>query len=355
MIVYLITIVLVFIFGYIANTLSKIKLVNNHYYREYNRFFVFLTAACLIFVSGFRWRVGTDYWDYSESYVMYKTTVWNDLFSYNEPGIKLIAWISSYICDDYATMFFITSLITLALFVSTISKYSKMFLISILLFIFIGSWHGSFNGIRQYLACAIIFSGHRYIVNRKFFKYILVVFVAGLCHFSALSMVLLYFVPRKRLNIKHLFIMGIATLAIVYSYGFIFELIESYKGSFEANQYTQEEVSVFRILTSFAPLFLYLALTEKKKLNNEDFFYINMLFINASVVLATSQSAYLARFVIYTKVFSILGLPRLLNMKDKYLLFLMQMIIIILYSVFWYIEVSKTSNLINFQWIFERS
>ena len=40
-----------------------------------------------------------------------------------------------------------------------------------MLYIFIGAWHGSFNGMRQYLAAAILFSGHRFIKERKFKEY----------------------------------------------------------------------------------------------------------------------------------------------------------------------------------------
>ncbi|APH03459.1 EpsG family protein [Bacillus weihaiensis] len=356
MIVYIITTLLVFIFATMA---SYIKITNNleinGYYSRNNRFFVLLTSLPLILVGGFRWRVGTDYWQYSINYEYYVNNFWNSLFTFEEPGLKFIAWISSIIYDDYTTMFFIASVITITLFVLTLSKYSKMFVFSILLFIFVGVWHGSFNGVKQYLACAIVFAGHRYIINKNLIKYMIVVITASMFHFSVVLMGLLYFVPRTRLNLKHIFILGLATLAIVSSYGFIFELVENFrKSSLATTPYALREVSIYRVLVAFAPLAIYFVFTKRFKLSSEELFYINLLFINAFVVLATSQSAYLARLALYTNAFTIIALPKLLNMNDKYLKFLLQMIIIILYGIFWYIDVTKSSSLVNYQWIFDK-
>lgn len=349
--VYLITILSVFTFS----NLSYYFGTKNINVIVKNRFFILLTGTCLILVAGLRWNVGTDYWQYTVNYDNYVEQVWSDFFSYNDPGIKLISWLSSYLYDDYATMFFISSLITIGLFVLTISKHSKMFVYSMLLYIFVGTWHGSFNGVKQFLACAILFAGHRYILNRNFLKYLSIVFIAGMFHISSWGMILLYLVPRKRLKVQHLAIMILISIAIIFSYDYLFELIENLRGdSFAMASYVLREVNLLRVLVAFAPLLIYFTLTNKEKLTNEDFFYINLLFINAVVNFATSQSAYLARFAIFTSVFTILGLPRLLNIEDKKLLFLIQMVTIVLYSLFWYVDIVKSSSLVDFEWIFER-
>ena len=356
MTVYFITILLVTVSSLAAQRFGKIESSNGEFRIIPSRLFVFIVATCLVIVGGLRWRVGTDYWQYSINYDRYVTSVWNSLITFSEPGINIIAWISSKVYDDYTTMFFIASLITITLFVTTISKYSRMFAFAILLYIFIGAWQGSFNGVRQYLACAVLFAGHRYILNKKFLKYSLVVLIASIFHISSLSMIILYFIPRKKLGIRNLLFLITLSLIVIYSYGFIFEFIEAYKeSSIISTSYAQREVSLLRVLVAFAPLLLYFTLTNKSKLSKEDSFYINLLFVNAAVMLATSQSAYLARFALYTNVFTIFGIPRLININDKYSRLLLQFIIIVLYAVFWYIEVSKTSNLVNFRWIFERN
>jgi hypothetical protein len=363
MVVYYITIITTFLTSLLAQSLANEKIRNNPIDGQAslinkNSFFVFLTFAILTLVAGFRWRVGTDYVQYSRNYDRYILEIREAIISFNEPGINILAKVSSWIYDDYATMFFLAAFITIGLTVKTISKYSTMFTLSILLYIFIGSWHGSFNGVRQFLACAVIFAGHRYIFNREFIKYLFVVLIASAFHISALIMIMLYFTPKIRLKIKHWIFILIGIFVVLYSYEFVFQFVGNFRYDgdqlLETSDYAQRQVSIVRIMVSFAPLLLFFTITSKKNLSNEDLFYINLLFINAAVSLATFNSAYLARFAIYTNIFTTLALPRLLIVNDKNLSFLLRYLIIILYGLFWYIDVRDSSSLYNFQWIFNR-
>lgn len=355
--VYIPTIILTVFFASLATFFSKQIVIEGVSVTEPNRFFAALVGMVLILVGGLRWRVGTDYWEYSWGYEGYVKEVWGKLISYDEPGIRIIAWISSHIYDDYGTMFFLFSIVTISLFVITIYKYSsKMFVFSILLFIFIGAWHGSFNGVRQFAACAIIFAGHRLIFERKLWKYLLVILIAGMFHLSAIGMLLLYFVPKKELELKHLAILLGGTFLLINSYGIIFEFIEGVReNSVAGTAYAQTEVSLFRVLVAFAPIIVYFTLTKRQNMTNEDFFYINLLFVNAVIALVTSQSAYLARFATYTNCFVAIGLPRLINFDKSSLAVLMKVLIVLAYAAFWYFEITKSGDLVNFRWIFNRT
>lgn len=320
-----------------------------------NRLFVMLTAIILICVAGLRWGVGTDYWSYANNYTGYLTNWWGALVNWNEPGIYFIAKFSSWIYNDYVSMFFLASAITIGLSVRVISKHSSMFTFSILLYIFMGSWHGGFNGVRQYLASAIIFAGHNYIIERKLIKYILVVLVASAFHTSALLMFFLYFTPLTRLKIKQLALLVVGTFLIFYSYDIIFTVFANLRGrDIGSSAYITRDVNLFRVLVSLAPLVIYFTLTSKRGLSKRNLFYINMLFVNASLLFATSNSAYLARVGIYSRIFTTLSFPILLNFRDKYLTMLIKMLIIGFYALYWYVEVSQSSNLSNFQWVFSR-
>ncbi|WP_249594890.1 EpsG family protein [Peribacillus frigoritolerans] len=351
--IYFITILLAYTSAWIAQKVYVNRL--NKQEVSINKFFVFLTASILVFVAGTRWGVGTDYWQYALNYNKYIETVGIAILNFDEPGIYLLAKISSLIYDDYTSMFFVSSAITISLIIRTISKYSNMFALSILLFIFMGFWHGSFNGIRQYLACAILFAGHRYIIDRKLIKYIFVVFAASAFHTTALVMFFLYFVPIKKIGIKQIILISIGSIALLYSYNFVFSFIEALRGRpVSSILYITNDVTVFRVAVMFAPILVYFFLTSKNKLDNNDMFYINLLFINAALMLGTSGSAYLARLSIYTNIFATLAFPRLLYIQDKYLEFIIRSLIIFLYAIFWYIDVSGSNTLSNFQWIFNR-
>lgn len=320
-----------------------------------NLLYVILTAAILIFVAGFRWKVGTDYTSYVRNYGNYIAGFWDDLLSLNEPGIKIIAIVSSWIYNDYATMFFVASLFTIGLSVMTISKYSDMFGFSILLFIFTGCWQGSFNGIRQFLAGAILFAGYRYIIDRRFIKYLLIVLIASAVHFSAILMIAIYFITMRRIDLKQILLFAFIGIVLYFSYDLIFGFIENIKGeAVPMMTYMTKKVNLLRIAVAFAPVLLFFIIRTKVELTSEDTFYINVLLINAVFMLATSNSAYLARIGIYTNFFTVLALPRLITFYGERNARIFKIIAIIFYVIFWYIEVSGSYSLNKFQWIFNR-
>ncbi|MGH2079317.1 EpsG family protein [Aerococcus urinaeequi] len=361
MAVYVSTIVLVLIFSTIAEYSQNNKKDRNLKERKlFSYYFGMLTAVCLILVAGLRWRVGTDYWNYARLYSDFAQNWWNSLVTFNEPGIRIIAALSSSIHHDSSTMFFIASLITVSLSVWTMFKYSNTFSLSILLYIFVGAWHGSFNGVRQYLACAILFAGHRYIIKREFRKYFLIVFLASTFHISALSMIVLYFVPRRQLKHKDIILLGIFIILGLSLYDPALELVSNVLMNSNRNplstenSYVTQQVSILRIGVMVAPTILYLIINPKDKLRLEDNFYINMLFINASVYIITMNSAYFARFAIYTNIYIALGFPKIFKGVDKKLSLFIIYIALILYAAFWSYEIMITDNLRNYQWIFWR-
>lgn len=356
--VYYITIISVFYTSLLTQVVNKKKLDSflvNKQKMQNNSIFVFITAAILICVAGFRSGVGTDYWQYASGYDKYISNIWNAIFDFKEPGINIIAKISSLIYDDYSMMFFIASTITVGLSVWTISKYSNTFAFSILLYIFTGAWNGSFNGVRQYLACAVIFAGHRYIIDRKFIKYVFVVLMASAFHITAIVMIMLYFIPLKTIDFKKITLLTIAVILALYSYDIVFGIVETIKGKpIIMHSYMVTKVNYFRIAVACAPLPLYFFFTLKKNLSVEDIFYINVLFVNATLMLVTSNSAYLARIGIYTDIFCVLSYQRLLNFQNKKLVQIMKIFMIGLYVIFWYIGVSGDDSMSSFQWIFHR-
>lgn len=325
-----------------------------------NKYFFLLIMIILISVAGLRWQVGTDYIAYAMGYKGNIENLVDSIIKFNEPGINIISFISSLIYNDYATMFFISSILTVGLSVWTIYKYSDYFSISILLYIFAGAWNGSFNGVRQYLACAVLFAGHRYIIKREFRKYFMIVFLASTFHISALSMIVLYFVPRRQLKHKDIILLGIFIILGLSLYDPALELVNNVLMNSNRNplstenSYLTQQVSILRIGVMVAPTILYLIINPKDKLRLEDNFYINMLFINASVYIITMNSAYFARFAIYTNIYIALGFPKIFKGVDKKLSLFIIYIALILYAAFWGYEIMITPDLRNFQWIFER-
>lgn len=317
-------------------------------YTASSKIFVGAGALVLMGIAAFRWGVGTDFFGYIRNYDIYKVSFFSSLSSFDEPGIKGIALAVSLVGDDPAVFIVVTSLMTVGLMLWTITRYSTSLWMSFMLFIFVGSWHGSFNGVRQYLAVAILLASHRLIVDRKPLKYVLAIFVAASFHISALAMIALYFVPNFRMRGRLILVLVFTTIGALYASDLVLDIVSFVKEDLAVNSYVTTAISPLRIAVAIAPVLLYWSRgvgTEK----DGDWFYRNMAIVHAVVMAAGSWSAYLGRFGIYTLAFLPLALPRLVDFPDRKVTFVARVAVILLFSMFWYVDVSGSSALNNFQ------
>lgn len=355
--VYIITLFVASFFALVAQN-NKTRLKNNNCGSKTilkYQLFVAFTAIVLIFVAGFRYRVGADYMNYALGYEQVKVTFWDSLKTFDEPGYKFLTIIGSWFYDDYASMFFTIALFTIGLNIRTISKYSDDFYFAILLYILIGAWHGSFGAMRQYAASAILFAGHHYIYEKKFWHFLLTVVFAFLFHRTAIVFVVVYFIAKDYISIKSVFWMIIIGITAALSLDKVFEIMSYFKGTDQTEYaYMTTDVNPLRILMAFLPLLLIFLISKKDRNKPEVAFYINMLIINAIFMLVTSSSAYLARIGIYTDIYATIAFPKLkkyMSMNNKKAVVFL---VIILYGFFWIYEIQAREALQNFQWIFLR-
>lgn len=354
---YYITIFLVILFCAFAEyhdyKTVQLDVLNRHKHKQMTLVFFVLASAVLIFVAGFRYYVGADFINYFSHYKDNADAFFETLLVLDEPGYNFICWLVVLFKGNGAVVIFMAAAITIFCFLRTIYNNTNHLLAATLLFVFLGCWHGSFNGIRQYLAAAILFAGIRFIKEKKFWKYAFVVFIAFLFHSSAVLMIFIYFIAYNKINLKNIFILIIGSIIILYSFtevlnfaGFLLkqEYIES--------GYITNSVNNLRILVAVAPAIFFLVLYQNKTITKEQQFWLNLLIINGIVMFATSNSTYLARMGIYTAPFSAIAIPELLkdaNLKGKNII---MTIIICAFAIFWWYEVSKAGTLNNFQFVF---
>ncbi len=364
MVEYYVTIFFVIVTTYVAYAYEKSFQAKSKLHRKNQKsygyiFFAIATAAILIFVSGLRYRVGTDYNNYIMMYYGRKDIWLHYLLTFDEPGLPILSKIASFIYDDPATMFFMASLITIGFYIAAISKHcSDTFTFSVLLFLFTGSWVGSFNVVRQYLAASIIFLGHRLIFERKFFKYLLLILCAMCFHRTALVMLPVYFIANRKINLKSIGMLALSVVVIMYSHDFLFSVMSNFKLSDQTQyEYMLTEVNFFRILVAFAPIALYFVTYRRRRKHNdkEVEFYSMLLFVNAAFLLSTSESAYLARVAIFTEAFPAFAFPKLLKYETKLTKTVYTIVITLCYFAYFSYQIYCSSALNNFQWIWERS
>ena len=318
--------------------------------------YVVLCATILILVSGLRFDVGTDYIGYVFSYHIRAARFREDLLSFSEPGLGFLAWLGHFLSQDYVTIFLLSALVTVSLNLLTICKYSEDVFLGICLYLLIGAWHNSFNGIRQYLAAAVLFAGHRYMFERKLLKYIAVVLLAACFHRTVLIMLPVYFIVGRKFTFKNTLYLLVCFLAIRLSTNHFFNIMSVLKGHDQSGYaYMQQEVNPLRLLATLPPILLAFFTPRSYRELPENAFYLMLMILNACFMFATEGSAYLARVGIYTEIFLTIGIPRFIRAFDSQSRTFLTVAMLIYWGIFWAYEISVRDSLNHFHWIFDRT
>lgn len=314
-----------------------------------------IVAAILAGVSALRYGVGTDYWAYDNNFESYVAEFSEGVSLLEEPGIRFLAWLADSVNTGSAGMFALAAFITVGFVVRTTWRWSVAFGFSIAVYILSGAWHGSFNGVRQHIAAAILLAGHRYIIERKFFRWSLVVLIATLFHVSALVGVLMYFIPQRRLSIwSQLFFFAVAAV-LMFGSDELLRIMGAATGDMDLQgyDYVERSVNPLRIAFHLLPWALYWILPVRERIEHRgDCFYANMLLIIAAVALAGGASAYLARFWIYPVAFLPIALALITSLENRKHETLVRAMLLLVMAIFMYVEVSGSSSLRDFEWIF---
>ena len=354
MIVYLIMIAtLLVVFG-VESVISKNGLSIKERKVRPNKFFIAVVFIILSFVAVFRYGVGTDFYAY------YRTSNWVHHFergNYDSPGFTLFAICCQKVFGNInGAITMGAALITIGLIVYIITKHSENLLVSILLFIFAGCFIGMFNGVRQYLATAILFTGHRFIINRKPIKWLLVVLLASTIHITAILMFFVYFICNLKCNWKLVGIYFIIAICLLFAYEPLFNLVGALKqDSIDTSDvYMRSSVNILRIAVQCIPIVL-LLFVNKGKINNdsESRFLFNICLLNGALAIAAMNSPYFSRFWLYTSCFQILMYPKILNKMESDNKTFFTILLVVCYAAFWAYEVMSSSALSTFRWIFD--
>ena len=326
---------------------------NNHS----ERLWLFCVAVILILVSGLRYGVGADYFVYYGALERYPTQIIDLIKDLDEPGFPLLVSILRLFTNDGAVFVFITAMFTIGSVLLITYKYTNTYIFASMLFIFTGIWHGSFNGVRQYFAAAIICLAHRFILEKKILKYMICVFIAFLIHSSAIIMVIPYFILRNKVSLKNILILAVGSLILRNNYEFIFSFVGDLKDetmNVANDVYLLNQVNPLRVIVNVVPAVFCVLLHITTPKDKETTFYLNILILYGLLSVIGMNSPYLSRVNIYLGVCQPLAMCKLVVFKDKKIETIVKWIIILLFFGFWYYEVSNGSSLHRFYWIWQR-
>lgn len=308
----------------------------------------------IVSVSALRYNVGADYGQYIwnfDWYVNAKLTLsdWR-----TEPGIVILAKFFDLFCHDAYLYVSFLSVVTVVTFLTIINRESSRSWLSFSLFILLGIWASTFNGVRQYLASAIIFVGYIFIIDGKFKYWCVTVFFASLFHMTAWVILPIYFLARRKADLKQVLLCAVFSIVLLSFYDVVWGLVETLKGDVNENsEYASHGVNIFRVLCAWVPVILYISCRDKDLiLSNKDNVFINISILNASLMTIASNSAYLGRVCLYTNIFNVIAIPIIIDnikIKNKNAVYFA---LFIFYFVFWVYSL-KVSVALDYHSLFE--
>lgn len=186
-----------------------------------SQYFPMTVLLILLFIAGFRYETGVDWRIYTS---MFETTAPIDeitnplgreqIFSTPDYGYCLLISTVKYLGGSIQTIFFIVSLITYVFLFRSITFFSDGKTTSLLIYFSLLFFVLDMSGMRQSLALSIFFYSIRYIYEKNFVKFALLLLLAASFHWSAYLLLCMYFIIRKYFSTKALIAFFVISLMI---------------------------------------------------------------------------------------------------------------------------------------------
>lgn len=347
-----INLVLVFIFSFFSRYASspRISYVStlSGVFIKPRKILVFGALLTLVLISGLRSNIGDTYF-YAHDYIINDYN-WSFVLSKKDIGFGVLQMLLQRISENPQIMIFTTAFITNVLIVYILYNYSRMFEISLYVYITSGLFLVSMNGIRQVLAASIAFTSIKFLIEGSWKRYFLVIFLASLFHLSALVLIPIYFIVRFKAWSKVTIALVLISIVIVVGYSQFSTLL------FSALQDTQYEnykdfheggASIIRVIVNATPLVISFVGRDKlrKVFPNSDV-VINMALFGFIFMLISTQNWIFARISIYFSIYQLIlisWITKLFKEKNEKFIYYS---ILICYLIYFYYESVISLNVI---------
>lgn len=320
---------------------------HNFKYEKHSLYFMFVSMASLVLISGLRLNIGDTY-VYRDSYESNEFT-WEFIQGEKDIGFGMLQMVLQHFSADAQILIFTTALITNVLIVLVLYKYTKLFELSLFVYIASGMYLVSMNGIRQYLAAAVIFASTKFILEGHFIKYLLTVLFASAFHQSALILIPIYFVVRREAWTKTTFLLMAGAAAIVLGYNQFADALfavlgeEGYGGYSEFNE---GGANVIRMAVSAAPLVLAFLGREKfREIFPKSDYIVNLALLGVLFMAIATQNWIFARFSIYFDLFNLIVISWIVHLFARKNRNFIYYSIVVCYVIFFIYEYVYTLNI----------
>ena len=287
---------------------------NNNYARNKKYRNQILVFICLIlaFTAGFRDEVlWADTYIYAHAFKYYTPTIFDidlskPLFAYSEKGFYLISSLIRTFTDNSTVYFVCISLITFYYLYKFFKKDCIYPLLGVCVYLARFYEGRNMMQIRGALAIPIVLLATEYIVQKKIWKFLLVVFIAYHIHHSTIIVIPIYFlynyvdIKKKHIVIGLIIayaiaiIMGVSMRTWLRSFSFVQEMAYSYVQESNSKSYGLG-LSNIMIYYQTALLLLYTFLEKRLAPLSKYYYVIRDAYFYSTVILITlSQFAILS-------------------------------------------------------------
>ena len=326
-----------------------------------SKFCVIIIGCILIFVSGFRFWVGTDFGEYYYRADAYYERLPDALYQLNEPGYPVIVWCARLFTEQNYGPLLLAALITLGVSLYVIMVSSRYVFLPIMLFIFMGGWTASFNGIRQTIAASLIFLGFSGFCNFRILRYIPFVFLGYLFHKSSLVMVIPFIFSRIRISILNIIIILVFCFIALRMFEYMSMLSQAVLGDkvefVKEHKYFFNEVNRLRIVVGCMPAIHFVTyhflFNKEAELSQENHFNLFIVILHSALSIMTMNSPYMARVTMYTMPYVALAVPGLINSYFPQKRQFYSLCYLIFYCIFYSYEIYNAPSLKNFRFIWD--
>ena len=273
-----------------------------------NKVLAFLVITTLVIVSGLRNNIGDTYF-YMHSFEVNNFT-WEDIDFSGDFGFDILQMYLQKISSDPQILVFTTALITNFIIIFVLYDFSRMFELSVYTYITSGMFTTSMNGIRQYLAAALVFLATKYLLKGNFTKYALTILLASTIHKSALVLLPIYFIVRREAWTKVTFSLLAVSIFIVLGFNMFSDLLFSALEDTQYGHYSEFHeggASILRVIVNAAPVIIaFLGRDKLREIWPKSDVIVNMAIISIVFMVVSSQNWIFARFNIYFGLYNLI-------------------------------------------------
>lgn len=326
----------------LAYVISICAIVPYFSFKNKKRTIVFLCVLGIVLLQGLRaYTVGTDLKNYIPAFLV--SDRWGLLsgFKYQnyELGFSLLLqFLRRAGFNETALLFFISGIIHLLIGI-VIYKYSKMPVMSFIIYICMGVFAFTFSGLRQSLAIAILFFSYVFIKNRKLIPYLLCIGLSMSMHASAIVFLPAYWLFNIRIRRIHFIAIIPFTIGVFVFRRPLYVLIYYlYKGGSPLVKETGAYEMLLLMILIYITSYLFDVKGEGAGEVDSDLnAYRNLMLIAVIIQIFTSQSDVIGRAGYYYFIFASLLIPEFIcKQRGKQKMLIICGLTLFLFFFFWW-------------------